>query len=132
MTKYQIACKRGQRPSEHLFTIRSLIAYYKKQRKSLILSNLDIMKFYDSEHLLDVLSEAYNSALRGKLYRLIFEMNKSSMIKVKTPVGLSHSDSIDLILAQGSGEAGVLSSVNLDSGRRDVTLVNQEGDNQVK
>ena len=70
--------------------------------------------------------------MRGKMYRLIFEINKYSNIRVKTPVGLTASDRIDHILAQGSGESGIMSSVNLDRGRQDVTLVNQDGDNQVR
>ena len=49
MSMYQIACKPGYRPSEHLFTIKSLISYYKKEKMSFLSSNLDISKFYDSE-----------------------------------------------------------------------------------
>ena len=57
-------------------------------------------------------------------------MNKYSNIRVKTPVGLTASDRIGNILAQGSGESGIMSSANLDRGRQDVTLVNQDGDNE--
>ena len=49
-------------------------------------------------------------------------MNKSVWIRVKTPVGLTESKCTHETLAQGSGEAGIISSVNLDSGRQDVTL----------
>ena len=80
LSKYQIACKPGRRPSEHLFTIKSIIAFYQKQKKGIILSSLHISTFYDSENLTDCLSEIYKCSVKGKIYRLIFEMNKTSRL----------------------------------------------------
>ena len=53
---------------------------------------------------------------------------------MKTPVGLTQLDQTHNILAQGSGEAGVISSVNIDNGRQDVTLAisDEIGDQEVK
>ena len=45
--------------------------------------------------------ELYRSELKGKVYRLIFNMNKSVRIKVKTPVGVSQSQEIDENVDQG-------------------------------
>ena len=62
----------------------------------------------------------------GARFIALFEMNKTVWIRVKTPVGLTESKCTHETLAQGSGEAGIISSVNLDSGRRDVTLANSD------
>ena len=46
-------------------------------------------------------------------------MNKNTVIKVKTPVGLSEEKSTGEGVAQGSLEAALVSAVNLDNGTND-------------
>ena len=58
----------------------------------------------------------YKSRIRGKLYRLFYEMNKDVEIKVKTPVGVSDKEHTGPILAQGSIEAAMISSNNVSVG----------------
>ena len=45
MSKYQIACKPGHRPSEHLFVIKSVISLYQQQGQGLLISSFDLRKF---------------------------------------------------------------------------------------
>ena len=47
----------------------------------------DISKFFDREFLRDGMNELYKCAISGKLYRLIFLLNKDTRITVRTPVG---------------------------------------------
>ena len=51
MPKFQIACRPGHRASEHLFTIKSAIAFFASKKKVLIASSFDLEKFFDSEDL---------------------------------------------------------------------------------
>ena len=125
MSKYQIACKPGHRPSEHLFVLKSVFAQYKKNKKGLILSGYDISTFFDSEDIYDVLGEVYTNDVKGKVYRLLFELNKNARIEVNTPVGTSQSADTGPIVTQGSVEAGVMSSVSIDNGTN-VTFVNSD------
>ena len=106
----------------------SVIASYQEKRKGIIFSSFDIRKFYDSELLSDCLNEIYNSSVKGKVYRLIYHMNKNVRIKVNTPVGVTDSANTGPTLAQGSVEAGVISSVGLDNGMK-VTFLESDGDN---
>ena len=55
MTKFQIACRPGHRPSEHLFVLKSVIAYYKDKKKGLLISTFDLKKFFDSEDIFNCL-----------------------------------------------------------------------------
>ena len=126
MSIFQIACKPNHRPSEHIYVIRSIIAYYIENKKGLIVTGYDLKKYYDSEQLLDCL---YNSSLKGKVYRLMFEMNKKSRIKVKTPVGLTTSEETGPVVAQGKPESGILSSVNLD---KDVDVTFKGSDCEIR
>ena len=45
------------------------------------------LKSFDTENLIDCMSELYSSQIRGKIYRLIYKMNQNIRISVKTPVG---------------------------------------------
>ena len=87
-----------------------------------MITGFDLKKYYDSEQLIDCL---YNSSLKGKVYRLMFQMNKKSRIKVKTPVGYTTSQETGALVAQGKPESGILSSVNLDKDVN-VTFVSSE------
>ena len=60
---------------------------YQEKKMPLIFSSFDLELFFDSERLSDCLSELYKLEIKGKVYRLIHEMNKNIRIKVKTPLG---------------------------------------------
>jgi hypothetical protein len=47
----------------------------------------DISKFFDRESLRDGMNSIYNCGIQGKLYRLIFTMNKDTKIRVRIAVG---------------------------------------------
>ena len=81
----------GHRASEHLYTIKSLVSLYQKQKNALIISMWDLKTFFDSESLLDCMSELYKNNIKGKVYRLLFEMNKNIRIQIQTPVGLTEA-----------------------------------------
>ena len=51
MTKFQIACKPGHRPSEHLFVHCSVISHYQKEHKVILASSYDLKKLFDFEEL---------------------------------------------------------------------------------
>ena len=80
---------------------------------------LDLIKYFDSESVLDIQNELYKAKINGKLYRLLYELNKESRIRVKTSVGISESKETNEIVTQGSIEAGLISSSNLGSGVED-------------
>ena len=116
MSKFQLACKPGHRPSEHLFVLKSVFTQYKQNKKGLLCTSYDISTFFDSEDVFDVFGEVYNNQVKGKVYRLLFEMNKNTRVKINTPVGVSQSADTGPIITQGGVEAGLLSSVSIDNG----------------
>ena len=116
MSKFQIGTKPGHRPQEHLFTLKSVINFYMSMDKPLILSTFDVSKFFDRENLRDVMNELHKNGLRGKYYRLIYELNKNTCIRVKTPVGISQSQSTGETVGQGTVEGAIMSAISLDNG----------------
>ena len=113
-TKFQIGAIPGHQPSEHLFTIKSIISYYRSSNRPLFLQCFDIKKYFDSEILKDAMNTIYNYGVKGKLYNLIYELNKSSQIKIKTSIGVTNSFEVGPTVAQGSIGRGLISSCNLD------------------
>ena len=76
----------------------------------------DISKYFDRENLRDCMSELYACGIKGKLYKLLFNLNKDTEISVKTAVGNTEYTEVDECLGQGTNEGAVISAVNLDGG----------------
>ena len=84
-SKYQIGAMPNHRASEHLFTLKSIISLYIKLDISIILQLFDLKKFFDSENLRDAMNSLFNRDVKGKLYRLIYELNKDNEIRLLKP-----------------------------------------------
>ena len=127
MSKFQLGTKAGHRAQEHIYVLISLMKYCEIYKEGLIIILYDIAKFFDKERTSDVLGEAHAGGLRGKNYRLINELNKDTVIKVKTAIGETDETEIDDGIAQGGVESGILSSLSLDRGVSDHTGNVQHG-----
>ena len=119
MTKFQIGTKPGHRAQEHLYVLKSVIAMHMQYGNAIVLSMWDVSKFFDRESLADCMNELYKNKIRGKLYRLLFNMNKNTRIRVQTPVGLTEECDTGEGVGQGTLEGALVSAVNLDSGVND-------------
>ena len=56
----------------------------------------------------------YKCDVKGKVYRLIYQLNKNNRIKIKTPVGITEGFQTGENVTQGSVGGGLISSINLD------------------
>ena len=113
-TKFQIGAIPKHQSQEHLFTLKSVMAWYEKLKIPFIVQLYDISKFVDRENLKDGLNALYNCGVNGKLYRLIYELNRKTCLKVKTGVGMSDSTVLGENITQGSIGGALISTVNLD------------------
>ena len=113
---YQIGAIPGHRSEEHLFSLKSVAALAEKNGVAIAVNLLDLSKFFDKKNLLDTMDELYKAKIKGKLYKLLYEMNKDTRITVRTAVGDSDQRETGEGLAQGTSEAGIASSVSLSKG----------------
>ena len=113
-SKFQIGGLPGHQSAEHLFTLKSIISLFMSQGKPLLLNCFDLKKYFDSEVLVDAMDNLYKCGINGKLYRLIYELNKSNFIRIKTPVGITDGFASGENVTQGSVGGGIISSLNLD------------------
>ena len=114
MTKFQIGTKTGHRAQEHLFTLKSIIALYLKLGLRVLVQLYDISKFFDRESLRDGMNSIYNYGIKGKLYRLIYNMNKDTKIRVKTGVGETEEKESGENIGQGTLEGAYISAASID------------------
>ena len=111
MTPYQIGTKKGHRPQENILVMISMMKLKEKQKTPMLIQLYDISKFFDKEHLPDVMEELYSSGVKGKNYRLIYELNEKRVIKVNTPVGMTEEEEIEEGIGHGTLD-GAITSVN--------------------
>ena len=119
LSKYQIAVTPGHRPQEHIYVIKSVISCNTLKGKPTILQMWDLSKFFDKECLIDCLNEVYKYDIKGKLYRLLYALNKNTKFCVQTPVGVTKAIDRGEGVGQGTLEGALISAVNLDSGVQD-------------
>ena len=84
MSPYQIGTKPGHRVQEHLFVIKSVIGLAELNNTAIALQLWDLSKYFDRESLADGLNELYKNQVKGKVYRLLYEINKDTRISVRT------------------------------------------------
>ena len=74
----------------------------------------DLKKYFDSEVLIDAMDNLYKSGIRGKLYRLIYEVNKNNLIQIKTPVGATSRFRMGGNVTQGSEHEVSYGSIHMN------------------
>ena len=90
------------------------MTWYEQLKIPLLVQLYDISKFFDRENLKDGLNALYNCGINGKLYRLVYELNRKTCLKVKTGVGMSNTTDLGENITQGSIGGALISTVNLD------------------
>ena len=68
--------------------------------------------------------------MKGKPYRLIYQMNKNVRVRVQTPVGVSQSADVGPSVAQGSVDGPIISSVSIGNEVHDAFAADH-GDHEV-
>ena len=94
--------------------MKSVLALYSMLNIPLYMAVYDLSKYFDKEILKDAMDTLYNCGVKGKLYRLWYEMYRDSQIRVKTACGLTDVRTTGENVTQGSIGGALLSSANLD------------------
>ena len=77
-------------------------------------------KFFDSELLKDAMDAFHDADIRGKLYRLVFMLNKDTKIQVKAGVGMTETAETNENVSQGTNDSSLVSSSNISKGVNEV------------
>ena len=114
VSPYQLGGIAGNRPAQHLYTVKTALASREAQRLPSYVSLFDMRKFFDVESAIDVCMTMHDVGCRGPMYRMFFKMCQFNRLTVKTPVGNTDPFDVGAIIPQGSSYGAITSSVNLD------------------
>ena len=117
--KYQIGGIPNHRVEEHLIVVKAIIERSIAKGEGSIVILADIEKFLDSESLRGVMNTLHMAEIHKKCYRTWFNLNKRTVISVKTPSGTTKSKETHEIVAQGSGGAALASQADIGRGFSD-------------
>ena len=115
-TIYQIGGQSKHRPEELIFSIKSLVAKVRNEKRPVILQCWDISKFFDKEMIEDALLTCYKRDVNPKIVRLWAKLNENTTIKVKTGVGESDRVNVGAVVGQGTIGGALVSQAVLDEG----------------
>ena len=115
-TIYQIGGQSKHRPEELIFSIKSLVAKIREEKRPILLQCWDISKFFDKEMIEDALLTCYKRDVNPKIVRLWAKLNENTMIKVKTGVGESERVNVGAVVGQGTIGGALVSQAVLDEG----------------
>ena len=115
-TKFQIGGCPGMRTVFHLFVVKSNIIMKLKSGQGVIMTFLDLIKFFDKQSLIDACDALFNAEVNPKLFRCWYQLNKSTEIEVRTGAGDSARGLAGPVTGQGGGGAAMASALNLDRG----------------
>lgn len=115
-TKFQIGGCPGMRTVFHLFVVKSNIIMKLKFGQGVIMTFLDLIKFFYKQNLIDACDALFNAEVNPKLFRCWYQLNKSTEIEVRTGAGDSVRGLAGPFTGQGGGGAAMASALNLDRG----------------
>ena len=114
VSPFQLGGIAGNRPAQHLYTVKTALASREAQRLPSYVALFDMRKFFDVESALDVCMTMHDVGCRGPMYRMFYKMCQFNRLTVKTPVGNTDPFDVGAIIPQGSSYGAITSSVNLD------------------
>ena len=86
-TRYQLGECPGMRTVFHLFVVKSNIMMKLRSKQSVIMTFLDLIKFFDKQSLVDACDALYQAKVNQKLFRCWYKLNENTEIEVRTGAG---------------------------------------------
>ena len=106
----------GMRTVFHLFVVKSNIAVKILLGKGVIITLLDLIKFFDKQSLTDACDSLHKANVNSKFFRVWYKLNARTEIEVRTGAGVSVRGLAGPVTGQGGGGAALASALNLDLG----------------
>ena len=114
VSEYQIGGIEGHRPSEHLYTMKTVLRNREIRKQATWVSLFDLKKFFDVQANKDAMEALHQVGVTGPLYRMVFKICARNILIAKTPVGETRPFTVGPIIAQGSSMGALVSALNLD------------------
>ena len=125
MSDSNIGARRKKNVRNHLFIVYGIInSVLREKKESIDIIIYDIVQAFDSLWLQDCMNDIYDllpQNYHDKKLALIYELNKSNLVAVNTPIGQTERIVIPEIVQQGGSWGPIECSVSIDKIGRDCT-----------
>ena len=89
VSMYQMGSRAGKSAADNLFLLRGCMDYYKYLKHPIYITTYDFEQAFDSLWLQDCILVLHRLGVEKYILELIYELNKSATVQVKTPYGLT-------------------------------------------
>ena len=101
ITEHQGGGQKGKSTTDHLIILNSAIKQAKTKKKNLSIALMDVTKAYDKAWLNAILYTLHSSGIKGKLWRIIRDLNTNLTAGIRTKHGLTRDIQIKDSIRQG-------------------------------
>ena len=115
MSRYQAGGRKNYSIKDQVFIVRSIISKHKYFKQNLIMEFIDLRKAFDKMVLKNVMQNLWEIGVKGRIWRIIYCINKKATIKIKSSLGTTDEFIIGDILKQGSVLAANLAALHTDT-----------------
>ena len=102
VSKLQAGSRKQRGPADNLFLVKSCIDHANYLNSPVYITVYDFEQCFDALWLEESIIALWNLGIRDETLSTIYEMNKQTMIKVKTPLGVCQGFSRPTIVKQGT------------------------------
>ena len=116
MTDAQIGARKKKSVRNYIFILNSIMSdvLSSKKKKSIDLNVMDFSQMFDAEDVSICLNSLYEAGVKDDTLVMIYEANKSNVISVKTPNGITDKRTIHEKIMQGDVLSPLVSSNMVD------------------
>ena len=129
LTQAQGGGKKGTSTRDHVFLLRGAITHALKNKSNMYITFYDVTKAYDRADVEDMLVTAWEKGMRGKIWRLMKNLNTNLTARVKTNDGLTRKINRTAGGKQGGKNFGFLFAKMMDVMAEDAACNEQMGVN---
>ena len=127
MSDSQIGSRKGKSVRNHIWVINGIISdvLSTKKKHPIDIQIFDYKQCFDSLWLEECMNDMFEAGLKDDKFKLLYNVNKSVNIAVKTPVGKTKRGVIKNVITQGDVFAPLLCSKQVDTIGQECLLENK-------
>ena len=115
MSDSNIGARKQRNIRDHLFVLNGVINnVIKNKQESIDILIYDISQCFDSMWYRKTMTDLFDVEVQNDHYALLCELNKKSLISIKTPVGITSREQFNEIIMQGGVWGPLKCSVQID------------------
>ena len=103
LTTAQGGGRKGTSTRDHVFLLRGAITHAIKNHKEMYVTYYDVAKAYDRANVDDMLVTAWEHGLRGKLWRLMNNLNTNLTARIKLRQGMTREKNFGFTICKNDG-----------------------------